>query len=132
MDVRELVPKSAYTYCKQMGFDPLILIDSRIINIYSTLKKVFPAIYVNNWHNGGEFDQSGYRNDLNVGSKLSQHRFGRAIDIHGIDPKKLYDYITKNRTLLFKSVTAIEKLSDTPGWLHLDVRAGEFKIVNGG
>ena len=132
MDSRELVPKSAYLYCKQRGHDPMVLIDSRIISIYTALKKVFPSIHVNNWHIGGQFDQSGYRNDPNIGSKLSQHRFGRAIDIHGVDHKKLYDYIIKNRTLLFKHVTAIEELKDTPGWLHIDVRFGEFKIVNGG
>jgi hypothetical protein len=132
MDSRELLPKTSYKYCVASGIDPLILIDSRIISIYTALKKVFPSIYVNNWHVGGKFDQSGYRNDPNTGSRLSQHRFGRAIDIHGVDHKKLYDYIVKNRTLLFKHVTAIEDLKDTPSWLHIDVRFGDFKIVNGG
>jgi hypothetical protein len=132
VDPRELVPPDSYNYLKSRGLDPLILIDARIVKIYATLKNKFPKIYCNNWHRGGNFAQSGYRND-GSGAPVSQHRFGRAIDIHGIDPRILYNHLLKWRLLSYREITAIESLQDTPSWVHIDVRyspAG-FQIVRG-
>lgn len=132
MDARELVPPDSYQYCKSKGLDPLILLDSRIVKIYATIKNKFPRAYVNNWHLGGKFSQSGYRND-GSGAPVSQHRFGRAIDIHGVDPRVLYNHLLKWRLVWYRDITAIESLADTPSWVHIDVRRAPngFQIVRG-
>ena len=132
IDSRELVPPDSYKHCKDRGLDPLILIDSSLVSVYKTIKKYFPGAYVNNWHKGGKFQQSGYRND-GSGAAVSQHRFGRAIDIHGVAPAILYNHIRKWRLIHYRAITAIEDLRDTPGWLHVDVRYNPdgFSIVRG-
>jgi hypothetical protein len=132
MDARELVPPDSYQYCNSKGLDPLILIDSRLVSVYKTIKKYFPQAYVNNWHKGGKLQQSGYRND-GSGAPVSQHRFGRAIDIHGVTPIVLYNHIRKWRLIHYRAITAIEALQDTPSWLHIDVRYSQagFQIVRG-
>ena len=60
-----------------------------------------------------------------LGAKLSQHRYGRAIDIQvaGMDPQEVYDYILKHADV-FRAVglTTMEDVRDTPTWNHLDVR----------
>jgi hypothetical protein len=131
IDSTELVPPDSYDYCKSKGLNPLILIDARLVKIYGILKGKFPKIYCNNWNVGGAYKQSGYRND-GSGAPVSQHRFGRALDLHGVDPSILYKHILNNRKLFYKDITAIESLEDTKGWVHIDVRyATEFTIVRG-
>jgi hypothetical protein len=132
VDARELVPPDSFKYCKSRGLNPLILLDQRIIKIYATIKSKFPKAICNNWHLGGKYSQSGYRND-GSGAPVSQHRFGRALDIHGVDPRVLYNHLLKWRLLSYRDITAIESLSDTPSWVHIDVRYSPsgFQIVRG-
>jgi hypothetical protein len=132
IDSRELVPPDSYEYCKSRELNPLILIDSRLVRIYGILKTKFSKIYCNNWHVGGDYKQSGYRND-GSGAIISQHRFGRALDLHGVEPHVLYKHILNSRKIFYKDIKAVESLEDTKGWVHIDVRYSltEFTIVRG-
>lgn len=82
------------------------------------------SIVINNWHSGGKYKESGFRMPhTTTGAPLSQHKFGRAVDIKvaGMVPEEVRKYIRLNfeyyRSL---GLTTIEK--DTPTWTHLDLR----------
>jgi hypothetical protein len=76
---------------------------------------------VNDWHNGGTYQFSGYRPSwCNVGAKLSAHRVGKGFDCKSKDmtaeemrTKILADI---NNPLLAK----INRLEGEVSWLHLD------------
>ena len=60
---------------------------------------------------------------LIYGAKLSQHKFGRAIDIvvEGYTGKQLRDLVVKNKADFLKiGMTTIEQ--GTEPWLHVDCR----------
>ena len=62
-------------------------------------------VTINNWHNLGKYEQSGFRrNNTLVGSKYSQHKFGRAIDIKitGVNPVEVQTEIKLKYDQVFK------------------------------
>lgn len=119
------------------GEKSIWFIDSKIITLAQLLRDTFgKSITINNWWDNvasgkevaeaGERQYSGFREPAcTIGAKLSQHRYGRAIDIQvaGMDPKEVYDYILKHADV-FRAVglTTMEDVRDTPTWNHLDVR----------
>jgi hypothetical protein len=57
---------------------------------------------------------------------MSQHKFGRAIDIKvsGMTPREVFAIVKAHEDYLIENqiITTIESLSMTPTWLHLDCR----------
>ncbi|MEZ5195108.1 MAG: D-Ala-D-Ala carboxypeptidase family metallohydrolase [Bacteroidales bacterium] len=99
------------------------LIDSSIIFIAQFFRDYFgQPIVINNWHDGGEYKESGLRKFLTkTGSAFSQHKFGRAVDmkIQDVDPEEARREIVREwEYFKMSGMTTIE--SGTPTWLHVD------------
>ena len=90
---------------------------------------------INNWWDANESEQdalpserqySGFREpSCTIGGTLSQHRFGRAIDIRiaGLTPQEVYTAIlAAKEKFMAAGLTTLEDIRDTPTWNHLDIR----------
>ena len=93
--------------------------DDRILRSADALREVFGSI----WCNGMGLTQCGYRTN---GSSTSQHRYGRAMDLHSntYSSEEMRRYIIEHRDA-FPWITFIE--IDT-SWLHIDCRNDLFKL----
>ena len=103
------------------------LMDERILRGADWLRELFGAITINGKFNGGGFTESGLRDPFTeIGSKYSQHKFGRALDLkfHKVTVAEVYDYIIRNPSeARANGITCIEDIRDTKGkWLHVDCR----------
>jgi hypothetical protein len=117
--LQEFVPPEIYSV---YGVNSQWFIDRGLVLSVEQLRvDLAKPITINNWHTGGSYKNSGFRTpDVTVGGKLSQHRFGRAMDlkIHGMHPEEVRAYLR----IYFEKygITTIEK--DTPTWVHIDKR----------
>lgn len=90
-------------------------------------------ITINNWKNGGEFSQRGYRtNSSKVGARKSAHKSGHAVDldVKGFTADKVRQYILDHRER-YSEVTELEMTLDGKpiNWVHISVRpTGQKKI----
>jgi hypothetical protein len=128
---QELVPKAVYDRYGDSAMH--LCMDSRILWTIDQLatSPLFPrldgrdhtVIRVNTWPYGGDTDQRGYRTDPEVGAELSQHRFGRAVDltIEGISAEEVRQLAKKGK--LDRELTYITCIEDDVSWLHLDCRS---------
>jgi hypothetical protein len=115
--IEEFVSSKIYNELKN---DSWKLLDERILITVDELRLyIGKKITINNWKWGGTFSQRGYR-DLSIGSKYSQHRFGRAIDfdVNSYSSEEIRKIIISKQEL-FPFVTAIEKNTN---WVHIDCR----------
>ena len=120
--IQEFVDPVTYS---QRGEKSLELIDERIVKLAQVFRDYFKArVTINDWHTGGHYKESGLRTfDTTTGARLSQHKFGRAIDmkIEGYEAEGVRSEIRKNAEyFMAHGLTTIEK--DTPGWVHVDCR----------
>lgn len=120
----EFVPKNIY---EQFGEKSIWFVDPRIITIAQFVRDTFGLpVTINNWWDGGQYNESGYRTPhTKTGGDLSQHKFGRAVDIKidGMQPKEIYDHILSHENIFTAvGVRAIENIISTPTWVHLDCR----------
>ena len=133
--IQEFVPKEIYT---KWGNKSIYFIDERIISIAQFFRDRFEKVVtINNWFFDNGFENRGYRTpNSTVGGKLSQHRFGRAIDfnINGYSSQEIYNDIIKNEKIYIDNhITTIENIAFTPTWIHVDCRwtnSNKLLIVN--
>ncbi len=129
---QEFVPKETYTKFEE---NSNWFVDPRIRKLANFVRVYFGRpVTINNWLWGGQFNESGFREPTSTtGANLSQHRFGRAIDIKvsGMTPKQVYDAILLNeKVFMEQGLTCMENIAFTPTWVHLDVRnTGLNKIL---
>lgn len=120
-----------HTYNKY-GDSSVWFIDPQIIQVAQFIRTRFNrAITIN----GGGYKYSGFRPpQCKIGAKLSQHRFGRAIDIKIDNMPEIYTDIVTNPELYIKvGLTTVENIEATPTWLHLDCRwtnEDKIRVVN--
>jgi len=126
-----------YTYGK-FGDSSIWFIDPRIVTLAQFIReRLGKPCVINNWSTGGQYQYSGFRPpQCTVGAKLSQHRFGRAIDLKcsGMSADEVREDIIKNFDVYKKStaLTTIEDGNYAPTWCHIDIRETnieELKIV---
>jgi len=123
--VQELVPETVF---KQWGANSIWFLDKRLVDsLFWLRQKINVRLVVNNWVGGGDFQNRGFRlPDTTVGGKLSQHKFGRAVDFHSLDMPvpEIYKWIKKNEKDILKNTafTTIESEQGAPTWVHLDCR----------
>jgi hypothetical protein len=124
--VQELVPESVYVVHGDLS---LFLMDSRILWTIDAIRDYYQkSITVNNWADGGPFDQRGFRNDPTMLAKapLSQHNCGRAIDldVDGVPAEEVRSDIQAGK--LAYQVAYVTGIELAVNWLHIDVgnRAG--------
>jgi len=107
------------------GEKSIELIDTRLITLTQFFRDYFAVpITINNWHQGGQYKESGLRTFLTkTGATYSQHKFGRAADLKlsGLDTEEVRHEIRRNwKAFKQAGLTCIEM--DTPTWVHIDVR----------
>jgi len=124
--IKELVPKSLYNKYSSRGDNFLfqVVFDERLLRVIDTIREEFGSMTVNNWSWGGPFQYRGIRPpDCTVGAALSQHRFGRAVDMSpkNISPDDMRKQIIDDQNSdKWKDIGGLE-MGIT--WFHVDVRA---------
>ncbi len=99
------------------------LMDSRIVWTADQLRERFGKAIINDLPFGGMNQFRGFRPfDCETGAELSQHKFGRAIDITfaGWTTPFLRRYIKDHPS--FKGFQYITYIEDDVPWLHIDCR----------
>lgn len=115
------------------------LMDSRVLWTADQLRDIFGPMIVNDYMFGGNNEQRGFRDPLELLDKnhynntnqykplfssfTSQHCFGRALDTKIVNylSETVRQYIIRNKKKeQFKHITAIEK---NVSWLHFDTRS---------
>lgn len=122
--LQEFVPKAIYKIYEGKS---TWFINPKIIQIAQELRYASGVpIIINNWHIGGVYNQSGYRvPETVIGAKLSQHKLGNAIDVRSneVAPIELMNVVlSKKEWFMQLGLTAIEDVTATKSWLHLDCR----------
>lgn len=124
-ELYELLPKAFYHANFPIYGDRLwAMFDDRALYTLDRFSKRYGRIYVNNWWwEGGENQWGGYRSpDCDIGSALSQHRDGRALDpkFQEITASEVREDIIKDPFGEdFKYIMCIE---DEVEWVHFDTR----------
>lgn len=119
--LEEFIPQDIH---KQYGEHSGWFIDGRLYDLADYFRVRYGPITINDWKWGGNFQYSGLRPfDCEHGARLSQHKFGRAIDMKfkGVTPTEIRLDIAKEHDHFFdKGVRTLE--AETRGWLHVDIR----------
>ena len=116
----EYIPKDLYLKFENK---PQILIgalDEKLLKADFLLRTCFGPVIINNWWNGGQFNERGLRNPFTTtGAAMSQHKFGRASDksFTKATAEEVREYIKIHWKEL--GITCIE---DEVSWVHSDVR----------
>lgn len=123
-NLRELVDPAIYA---ARGNNCWQLLDPDILRAADWLRGIFGPITVNNSYAGGRYSESGLRRwDTTVGSRYSQHKFGRALDLKfrtPVTPQQVYAHILANQAdARANGITTVEDINFTPTWLHIDCR----------
>ena len=99
------------------------LFDRRLLITMDYLREEFGAMEVNTWSYGGSLMYRGFRSpDCLIGGTLSQHRFGRGVDMFPLETEVgvvRRSILTNPSSPRYKYIGAIE--IDIP-WLHIDTR----------
>lgn len=122
--IQELVPPSIYNF---WGERSIYFLDNKMVKVLDFLRELTgKPITVNNWHEGGQRDEAGFRlPDTATGGRLSQHKFGRAADpkVEDMTPGEVYELIIKNeKQFMNLGLTTVEDIKYTPTWIHFDTR----------
>ena len=107
------------------GEKSIWFIDHRIITMAQFFRDRYEKpININGKYAGQTFTESGLRRfNTSTGAQMSQHKFGRAIDMrwYGMDTDEVREDIKNNKGLLMEAgVRAVE--NNTQTWIHLDCR----------
>lgn len=128
--LHEFVSKEIYA---SWGKRSVWFLDQRLFLLAQFFRDRFGQTTIN----GGQYNYSGFREpECTIGGKLSQHRFGRAIDLKfkEITVQEVYKDVINNYDLYKKfGLTTLENIDATPTWLHVDLRntnKEELLIVN--
>jgi hypothetical protein len=109
------------------GDDSIKHIDPKLIDIAEFIRvDIGLPVTINNWHNGGQYKESGLRNkDSKTGAPKSTHKIGKGMDVKvkdwgGID---WYEYVKKNANKLYeKGLRRIEDKAIATTWCHMDTK----------
>jgi hypothetical protein len=123
---KELIPRLLYAKYQHRGDQWLInvLFDERLLKVADTLREEYGSMTINDWAWGGAAQFRGFRSGgCDVGATLSQHRFGRALDLipKDINPREIRaDILEDQMSPPYRDIGGLEMGID---WLHIDVRA---------
>jgi len=119
----ELIPRAIYKEMLGLNWPEdrmWQLFDPRTLYVNDKLRKRYGKMIANTYHWGGEHQYRGFRPRwCTVGSKYSQHRYGRASDLVPVEApvEEIRRDIIKGNNFLY--ITCIE--ADV-SWLHHDER----------
>jgi len=122
--IQEFIPPGIWD---KFGESSIWFIDQRVITFAQFLRDRYgKAITINDWHSGGNRNQSGLRYwSTGVGASMSQHKFGRAGDLKWLQDPMVMDEIRedikRNQQLFIRAgLTTVELGTET--WIHGDCR----------
>jgi hypothetical protein len=123
-DLEELVCKDVFDHYGQTAWQ---FFDPRLLETIDHLReKLVKAIFVNNWKEGGNLDERGFRclkcqtvKDNYNKDYCSTHMRGQAIDfdVQGLLAEEVRQWIIKNNNFLKYPI----RLEKDVSWVHLDV-----------
>jgi hypothetical protein len=118
--IEEILPQDL---CDPQDANQWFMFDNRILMTADKLRERYGQMICNTWSWNGDHQYRGFRGlACSVGSTLSQHKFGRALDL--IPTEVTVDEV-RNEIIAnpfkeeFKFITAIES---GVHWLHIDCR----------
>lgn len=115
--IHELVPPNIYKRYKERA---IMFLDSRIVYMADLLREELDVpCTINNYYWEGNYSNSGLRDFTSrIGSKYSQHKFGRALDLKfkNIKAETVRQHILTNQDK-YKFITRMEK---NVSWVHID------------
>ncbi|MBC2741600.1 MAG: peptidase M15 [Desulfosarcina sp.] len=122
--LQEVLPEIYFnSLYKKYGDRLWQMFDRRMIETVDNLRDIYGKMLANTWVWGGRHRYRGWRPwECLIGAKLSQHKFGRAVDLVPVDAgvnEIRRDILADAHPYQFRFITAIE--SDVP-WLHIDCR----------
>ena len=125
----ELVPRQIYESTPRDKDHRLWgLFDDRTLVTADALRDRYGKTTINDWKWGGNNQYGGWRpGDCEIGSELSQHKFGRALDpkFQEVTAEEVReDILTKE---YFDMITCVEM---DISWLHYDMRNWDI-VANG-
>jgi len=120
-DIRELVP---YGVWKNTDNKQLLwwLFDDRMLKVADKLRDAYGKMVGNDWAWGGDKKMCGFRPwESETGSRLSQHKFGRAFDStpYETDVKVIRQDIIDRKHPFMEEIKGLEL---GVSWLHFDLR----------
>lgn len=123
-DLREFVDPATF---EQEGEHSAELIDKKLIDIAEFVREELgKPVAINNWHTGGQFKESGLRNqNTSTGAKKSAHKLGKAIDVKssGMGGKEWYEFVKKHAKKLYDlGLRRIEDKKIATTWCHMDTK----------
>lgn len=122
----ELVPPTMF---KAEGADSVRRFDPHILQAADLLREKYGPCIINNWYDGGEYSQSGYRTDLTVGAKKSPHREGKALDLKFIHVAASKIRCDIRDGLVPEIRGLVTRIENGVSWLHIDCRECEPEPV---
>lgn len=133
-DIREFVPPTLFGRYKHRPDKLLWFIrPSTIISTIKLREYYAVPVTVNNWHIGGILKNRGWRfPGSTVGSRLSQHKAGMAIDynVKYLTAEEVYASVRANQQdFIDMGWTTVEAVHYTPSWSHLDARHTGFDDI---
>jgi len=125
----EFVDRETFKFYKARGWDVWRLFDADLLYSVEMMRKELKVPFViNNWHNGGNREWSGFRTPRSpYFSQYSQHN-GKAVDIitpKGPTPEEIRKMMIKDPMKeCWKYITALEMTQSGKvlTWLHMDTR----------
>lgn len=131
--IQELVDKETYEAYGDLCWS---FMDDRLPIVIDHLRDELGPITINNWHIGGGYSLSGLRPpETTTGAKMSQHKFGRAVDCkfsrHSAEDVRqwLRQHWTVKYVQYHFGMSIPLTIEEKTSWLHLDVRNNE-KLLN--
>jgi len=122
--IQEFVPPQIYN---RFGKKSIWFIRPGTIKLAQFIRDWFGvSIYINNYYWEGGLRNRGFRMpDTDVGSQLSQHKFGNAIDFNvaGMKPNQVRKEILDNENEFMQAgLSTLEHEQYAPSWIHADRR----------
>lgn len=129
--LEELLPKVIYEDEEVPNkYSFWLMFDENLLYVIDRLRDDYGAMNCNTWLWGGRSHLRGFRpfNVKDTGAKLSQHKFGRGVDLipKYIHPDKIREDIRNRKRSYMEKIKAIETNID---WLHIDFRNNNGKLI---
>lgn len=118
--LHELVPEKIYRQYENEQYKLWWVFDPRLLKAHDLMRQRYGRMVANTWYWGGKHQYRGWRPpECIYGSRLSQHRFGRALDTVPLDVtvEEIRTDIIGGENFLY--ITEIEL---DVAWLHAGCR----------
>lgn len=127
--LKEVLPMQFYKDHIHMGKKLWLMFDERLLKAADAIREEYGKMVVNTWAFHGNSQWRGYRPwDCPIGSSISQHKFGRALDMVPVfeSPEIIRMDLLSN--FLDVDISCVEL--GVP-WLHIDTRNRNGEGVTG-